>query len=79
MTLMDLHASGYYRLIHLSNQGLVWERSKEFNFGLDFALKNIGIRGSIEVYKRNTEDLILDDKMPSSTGFGSAIIQCWRD
>ena len=69
----DGSAANGYSINTLSNQGLVWERSKEFNFGLDFALKNIGIRGSIEIYKRNTEDLILDDKMPSSTGFGSAI------
>ena len=66
-------AANGYSINSLSNQGLVWERSREVNFGLDFALKNIGIRGSIEIYKRNTEDLILDDKLPTSTGFDSAI------
>lgn len=69
----DGSAANGYSINSLSNRGLVWERSREVNFGLDFALKNIGIRGSIEIYKRNTEDLILDDKLPTSTGFDSAI------
>ena len=69
----DGSSANGYSIDALSNQGLVWERSKETNFGLDFSLKNIGITGSVEVYKRNTEDLILDDRIPTSTGFTSAI------
>ena len=69
----DGSAANGYSIDALSNQGLVWERSKETNFGLDFSLKNIGITGSVEVYKRNTEDLILDDRIPTSTGFASAV------
>ena len=69
----DGSSANGYSIDALSNQGLVWERSKETNFGLDFSLKNIGITGSVEVYKRNTEDLILDDRIPTSTGFTSAV------
>ena len=69
----DGSSANGYSIDALSNQGLVWERSKETNFGLDFSLKNIGITGSVEVYKRNTEDLILDDRIPTSTGFESAV------
>jgi hypothetical protein len=57
----------------LSNQGLVWERSKEINVGLDFGLSDIKISGTVEYYKRNTEDLILDDKVPNSTGFNNVL------
>ena len=66
------NASGY-NINNLSNQGLVWERSKELNFGLDFSLSDIKISGAVEYYKRNTVDLILDDKVPGSTGFSDVI------
>ena len=62
-----------YNINNLANQGLVWERSKELNFGLDFSLSDIKISGTIEYYKRNTVDLILDDKVPGSTGFSDVV------
>lgn len=62
-----------YTINALSNQGLVWERSKEINLGLDFALSDIKISGTLEYYKRNTEDLILDDKVPPSSGFNNVL------
>jgi len=62
-----------YNINNLANQGLVWERSKELNFGLDFSLSDIKISGTVEYYKRNTVDLILDDKVPGSTGFSDVI------
>ena len=62
-----------YTINSLSNQGLVWERSKEFNLGIDFSLSDIKLSGTIEYYKRNTVDLILDDKVPPSTGFSDVI------
>ena len=62
-----------YTINALSNQDLVWERSKEINVGVDFALSDLKISGTIEYYKRNTEDLILDDKVPTSTGFNNVM------
>jgi TonB-linked SusC/RagA family outer membrane protein len=69
----DGSASLGYTINALSNQNLVWERSKEINIGLDFALSDIKLSGTIEYYKRNTEDLILDDKIPLSTGFNNVL------
>ena len=69
----DGSASLGYTINSLSNQGLVWERSKEINVGLDFGLSDIKISGTVEYYKRNTEDLILDDKVPNSTGFNNVL------
>jgi TonB-linked SusC/RagA family outer membrane protein len=62
-----------YTINALSNQGIVWERSKEINVGLDFSLSDLPISGTVEYYKRNTEDLILDDKVPNSTGFNNVL------
>jgi TonB-linked SusC/RagA family outer membrane protein len=40
------------------NPDLRWEKKKEFNAGLDFVLLNARISGSLDVYKRKTEDLL---------------------
>ena len=69
----DGSAAYGYTINSLSNQGLVWERSKEFNLGLDFSLSDIKLSGTLEYYKRNTVDLILDDKVPPSTGFSDVV------
>ena len=62
-----------YTINSLANQGIVWERSKEINIGLDFSLSDFPLSGTVEYYKRNTEDLILDDKVPNSTGFNNVL------
>jgi TonB-linked SusC/RagA family outer membrane protein len=62
-----------YTINSLSNQEIVWERSKEINIGLDFTLSDFPLSGTVEYYKRNTEDLILDDKVPNSTGFNNVL------
>ena len=40
------------------NPNLRWEKKKEWNFGLDFALFNNRLTGMFDVYNRRTEDLI---------------------
>lgn len=40
------------------NPDLRWEQKKELNFGLDYSLLNYRITGSIDVYNRNTQDLL---------------------
>jgi len=42
------------------NPDLRWEKKKELNVGLDFALFNNRVSGSIDVYSRRTEDLLED-------------------
>ncbi|MDP4284877.1 MAG: TonB-dependent receptor [Bacteroidota bacterium] len=54
---------------NLGNSDLKWERSEEFNLGLDFGVLNNRITGTIELYKKNTKDLILQENLPTSTGF----------
>ena len=61
-------ATGFAPL-NLANKDLKWERSKELNFGLDFSILKNRISASIEVYDRNTVDLILNQKIPTITGF----------
>jgi hypothetical protein len=51
------------------NKDLKWESTASFNGGLDFTLFNNVIDGSLEVYRKNTSDLLLLRALPSVTGF----------
>ncbi|MCP9767840.1 TonB-dependent receptor [Lacihabitans sp. LS3-19] len=57
----------------LANKNLVYEKNKELNFGLNFGFLNNRISGEVEIYKRNTVDLIIGDKLPRSTGFSDVV------
>ncbi|WP_234735146.1 SusC/RagA family TonB-linked outer membrane protein [Tellurirhabdus bombi] len=46
------------------NPDLRWERKEEFNVGLDFALLDSRISGSIDVYQRTTKDALWDYQVP---------------
>lgn len=61
-------ANGFAPL-NLANKDLKWERSKELNIGLDFSLLRNRISASLEVYNRKTVDLILNQKIPTVSGF----------
>ncbi|MFY0653673.1 MAG: TonB-dependent receptor [Cyclobacteriaceae bacterium] len=55
----------------LPNPNLIWETTKEVNVGLDFALMDFRLSGSIEYYVRNTSDQLFNRPVPRSTGFAS--------
>ncbi len=58
---------------NLANKNLRWERSKELNFGVDFGILKNRVTGSVEVYDRKTVDLILNQKIPTVSGFNQVI------
>lgn len=58
-----------YTADKLANSALKWETSQQFNTGLDFGLLGNRLYGSVDVYQINTIDLILDQQIPSVTGF----------
>ncbi|MGB4655524.1 MAG: SusC/RagA family TonB-linked outer membrane protein [Bacteroidales bacterium] len=47
-----------------SNPNLKWERTSEINLGIDFAIFNSRISGSIELYSKNTTDLLGQYSVP---------------
>jgi outer membrane receptor protein involved in Fe transport len=57
----------------LANKDLRWERSKEFNLGIDFGFFKNRIAASLELYNRKTVDLILNQKIPTATGFSQVV------
>lgn len=55
----------------LANSDLSWEKTREFNFGLDFGFLNDRIVGSIDVYDRLSDDLIFAQTLPLESGWES--------
>ncbi len=54
---------------NLANQNLTWEKTKEWNLGLDFGLVNNRITGTLDVYRRLNTDIIFFRPVPSVTGY----------
>ena len=53
----------------LANQDLGWEKTTQYNLGLDFSLFNRRVSGSVDVYTSKTTDLLMQRSIPSVTGF----------
>ncbi|MBK7874103.1 MAG: TonB-dependent receptor [Saprospiraceae bacterium] len=57
----------------ISNPDLTWEVSKNVNLGLDFAVLESRLSGTIEWYRRQGEDLLLNVPVSSTSGFTTAL------
>ncbi|WP_308992395.1 SusC/RagA family TonB-linked outer membrane protein [Mariniflexile litorale] len=55
------------------NPNLKWETKKEFNIGLDFGTFSNRLTGSIDIYSRKTEDLLLNYDVPQPPFVQSSI------
>ncbi|WP_436486309.1 SusC/RagA family TonB-linked outer membrane protein [Chitinophaga sp. ARDCPP14] len=53
----------------LGNPNLGWEKMRELNIGVDVGLLKDRIYLTIDAYKRNTQDLLLNVEVPQSSGF----------
>lgn len=56
-------------LTSLSNANLKWEKTTGLNIGLDFAILNNRLKGTIDTYKNITNDLLFNLAIPYLTGF----------
>ncbi|MGN1245372.1 MAG: SusC/RagA family TonB-linked outer membrane protein [Muribaculaceae bacterium] len=57
----------------IGNDDLTWETSRNTNVGIDFALFNSRLRGTIEFFNRDSKDLLQDVPISQVTGFGSTL------
>ncbi|MEO8405762.1 MAG: TonB-dependent receptor [Chitinophagaceae bacterium] len=57
----------------LANQELGWEKTTQYNLGIDFQLFKARASGSVDVYTSTTSDLLLQRLIPSVTGFTSTL------
>lgn len=61
----------YLSVDRMANPNLKWEITESLNFGLDFGFFDDRISGSIEYYSMKTKDMIMGQRLPGFTGFGS--------
>ena len=50
------------------NRNLSWEKTSEWNFGLDFGFINNRISGGVDVYKKISIDLLMSRQLPYEAG-----------
>lgn len=53
----------------IPNPNLTWEKTKQFDIGVDFGILKNRISGTLDFYQKNTDDLLLDVPIPQTTGF----------
>lgn len=66
--------SAGFNPINLANPNLQWERSVEINPGIDFGLFNNIVTGSVEYYKRTSDELLINNPVSSTTGFSNGLV-----
>jgi len=57
----------------LANADLQWETTKQINIGFDLSLFKSRIGLTVDLYKKNTENLLASVPLPPSLGFTSAL------
>jgi TonB-dependent starch-binding outer membrane protein SusC len=62
-----------YTINTAPNPKLGWEKTSGLNIGVDFALFNNRLSGSIEYYSTKTNDILLNKGLPRSTGVNSIL------
>lgn len=66
----DYDGLGGGAVTNIGNQDLTWETSKNFNVGLDFGIFDV-LSGTVEYFSRESDNLLLDRPISSTTGFTS--------
>ena len=61
----------YLKVSRLANPNLEWEKSTSTNVGLDLGFWNNRLTASVEYYYMPTTDMIMNQSLPSFTGFTS--------
>lgn len=59
---------------NIANALLQWEASEQFNPGVDFGFLNNRITGSLDYYKKTSDNLLLNQDVSYVTGFGAGIV-----
>ena len=55
----------------MANQLLSWEKTTQYNLGIDYSILGGRISGVVDVYTSRTTDLLLQMNIPALTGFSS--------
>ncbi len=63
------NAAGSIPNATLANSEIGWEKTTQYNLGLDFSLLKRRVTGSFDVYTSTTTDLLMQRSIPTVTGF----------
>ncbi|MDR1897415.1 MAG: TonB-dependent receptor [Prevotellaceae bacterium] len=55
----------------IPNTNLVWEKTTEYNLGIDFSIYKGRLSGTIDLYDKYTDGLIMPRNLPYTSGFAS--------
>ena len=69
----DATTTGVF-LSNVPNPDLTWEYTSTLNIGVDFGILRNRITGSIEAYKQSTDNLLLPQTLPATSGIPNAIV-----
>jgi hypothetical protein len=69
----DVLVSGYYP-VSVANPDLRWEKSRQFDAGFDAAILDNRFTLALDVYKKVTDDLLMNVPLPRESGFSSALM-----
>ena len=61
------------RFLQIANPNLKWERTAQVDVGLDFGFFNNRISGSLDYYRKNTNDLLLNVNIPETLGIATQL------
>jgi hypothetical protein len=59
------------QVLNLANDQITWERSKQSNIGIDYAILNNRISGAIDFFRNDTGDQLFNTPLPIESGFSS--------
>ena len=65
-------AIGYFES-NLANNDLTWEKTNQFNIGVDLSLFDSSVNLTIDAYNKRTKDLLQNVRLPVSNGYTSRI------
>jgi len=67
-------ATGYgYAPGSIPNPDLKWEKTAETDIGMDFGVLNNRVSGTVDWYRSNTTNLLMQRALPATSGFSSTL------
>lgn len=60
-------------LTGMANSELGWEKTTQWNFGVDFGFLNNRLSGQVDFYRSKTNDLLMSMTIPTLTGYSTTL------
>ncbi|MDR1331341.1 MAG: TonB-dependent receptor [Tannerella sp.] len=70
-TLLNGMRASTSQMSRMANPDLEWEKTDQFDFGMNIGLFNNRVNLEVDYYHKNTHDLLLERPLPYETGFAN--------